>query len=125
MANNILTTNLSSGDVLSFSSLNTDVYINESYTSSDILRVVNSNNIPPRYKIYVLYPDDTINYEIPLEDIKSGGSYSENYQDGQRRTLNFSLYNGHKKYTPNINTFWADTRIRLDLGIEMPNGVTV
>lgn len=116
---------LASGDLLSMSRYAQDVYMNEQYTAADLLNVVNSNLIPPRYKIYILYPDESINYEIPNSDIANGGSYSENYQDGQRRSLSFTLYNGSGKYSPNINNIWANTRVRFDLGIEMPDNTTI
>jgi len=82
------------------------------------------NNITTScFRIFVLYPDETINYEIPLEDIGIGGSYSENYQNGQRRSLSFTLYNYDGKYTPNINTFWAGTRLRFDMGLRVSDDV--
>jgi hypothetical protein len=53
-----------------------------------------------------LNADETERYEIPNEDI-IGGSYSENYQSGQRRTLSFQLNNNNGEYTPSINHFWT------------------
>lgn len=120
---------LANGDVLALSinsvSYGQDSNLNDKYTITDLMQVINSSINTPRYKIYVLYPDETINFEIPLADIVAGGSYSENYQDGQRRSLSFQLYNGEGKYTPNINIFWAGTRLRLDLGIETLDGTTI
>ena len=44
--------------------------------------------IKPRFKICVLNPDETIAYEIPSQDIPIGGiSFTENYQNGQRRNI--------------------------------------
>ena len=38
------------------------------------------------FRLFLLHPDETINYEIPQEDIILGsGNYNENYQNGQRR----------------------------------------
>lgn len=65
--------------------------------------------------------DETVCYQIPNEDIISGGSYQENYQNGSRRTLSFSLYNDDGKYTPSINKFWVNTKVRLDIGLEVPD----
>ena len=79
------------------------------FTASQILEAIKAPNIIPRYRIFVLYPDETINYEIPIEDIQSGGSYSENYQDGQRRSLNFSLVNNDGKYLVGINKLWLNS----------------
>ena len=86
---------------------------------------INNNYVFPRWRIFVLYPDETINYEIPQEDIKLGGSFDENYQDGQRRSLNFSLYNQTGKYNPGINSFWVGTRLRLDRGIGSVDGTVL
>lgn len=117
--------NSSSGDIVAIDSIERELYIDQNLDTEQLLDWIRFNNVAPRYKIYVLYPDETINYEIPLEDILSGGSYSENYQNGQRRSLSFSLYNVDDKYTPNINKLWAGTRLRLDVGIEVPGETIV
>jgi len=113
---------VSSGDLLAISITNGDIYLNADCDIEDIINLIGDQVIASHAKILVLYPDETINYEIPQEDLKSGGSYSENYQNGQRRSLSFSLYNEDGKYTPNINTLWAGTRLRLDLGLERNDG---
>lgn len=94
-------------------------YINQDSNIEMLQKEVDLNLVTPRYRIYVLYPDETINYELPESCIKVGGSYNENYQNGQRRTLNFSLYNNGGEYSPNINKLWAGTRIRLDVGFSV------
>jgi hypothetical protein len=110
---------LASGDILSYE-IETGVDAPESdYTIKDMWDAIQARTIRPRWRIYVLYPDETINYQIPNEDIKSGGSWSVNYQDGERRSLSFSLYNETGKYTPSVDRFWAGTRLRLDMGLEM------
>ena len=120
---------LANGDVLALSinnsSFGQDSNLNDRYTITDLMQMIESQVSAPRYRIYVLYPDETINFEIPLSDIVEGGSYSENYQDGQRRSLSFQLYNDQGKYTPNINMFWAGTRLRLDFGVESFDGTTI
>lgn len=73
----------------------------------------------PRFRLFLLNPDETINTEIPQEDIIiNTGNYSENYQQGQRRNLNLSLINSDGKYTPNLNTIWVHNRFRFDIGVE-------
>ena len=99
--------------------------MSSAFTASQILEAVKAPNIIPRYRIFVLYPDETINYEIPPEDIQSGGSYSENYQDGQRRSLSFSLTNDDGKYLVGINKLCDGTRLRLDLGVQNYLGTTI
>ena len=88
---------------------------------SEIKKIIGRKTIYPRFRIFVLNPDETICYQIPNEDILSGGSYSENYQNGARRTLSFSLNNQNGKYTPSINNFWTNTKVLLDVGIEIPD----
>ena len=82
-------------------------------------RILNSGQYKARYRLFLLHPDETVNYEIPEEDIiLDSGSYSENYESGQRRNLNISLVNENGKYTPSINTIWVHDKFRLDIGIE-------
>ncbi len=111
-----------SGDILSIATERADYYINQNYDIDEIVSLINNSIITPRFRIFVLYNDETINYEIPIEDIKSGsGSYSENYQNGQRRSLSFALYNEHRQYSTGINGLWAGTRLRLEIGLELQN----
>lgn len=111
-----------SGDILSIATERADYYINQNYNIDEIVSLINNSIITPRFRIFVLYNDETINYEIPIEDIKSGsGSYSENYQNGQRRSLSFALYNEHRQYSTGINGLWAGTRLRLEIGLELQN----
>lgn len=110
--------NLSSGDILS-SEIANEHYIDQASSVAEIMQNITENYVTSRFRIFVLYPDETINYELPLEDILSGGSYSENYQNGQRRSLSFSLYNAEGKYNPGINNLWAGTKLRLDVGVQL------
>ena len=88
----------------------------------EVLRLVDSSSVSmgyltdvlkrpkyeARYRLFVLNPDETINYEIPQEDIiLNSGNFTENYQSGQRKSLNINLINIDSKYTPSINTIWV------------------
>lgn len=117
-ANNFIS--LSSGDVLPLD-ISKEIFLDSNFDIQELIDVLHGENIAPRFRLYVLFPDETINYEIPSEHIKSGGSYSENYQDGQRRSLSFTLYNEEGDYTPTINRLWAGTRLRLDMGVQLPD----
>nr|DAK84688.1 MAG TPA: tail protein [Caudoviricetes sp.] len=78
----------------------------------------------PRFRLFVLNPDETINEEIPQDDIIiNTGNYAENYQQGQRRNVNITLINSEGKYTPNLNTIWVHNRFRLDIGVEYQDNV--
>lgn len=94
-------------------------------TMMGIWEEVASRQVKPRWRLFVLYPDDTVKYGVPEEDIVSGGSYSETYQTGQRRSLSFSLYNDSGKYSPGVDSLWFDARVRLDMGMELSSGDTV
>lgn len=123
---NNLRLNLASGEVLSIErESGAEELMSSAFTASQVLEAISAPDIMPKYRIYVLYPDETINYEIPNEDIQSGGSYSENYQDGQRRSLSFSLVNSDGKYLVGINRLWEGTRLRLDLGVQDYLGTTI
>lgn len=70
-------------------------------------------------KIYVLRNDETIDYEIPQEDIILDSiNFSENYNQGERKNISFSLINTNNVYTPNIRGIWVNTKFRFDVGIE-------
>lgn len=91
-----------------------------------VVDMINGKTIYPRFRIFALNPDETVNHEIPNEDIILGGSYDENYQNGQRRTLSFELINEDGKYTPSINGIWVNTRLALEAGLEVPEtGIVV
>lgn len=74
--------------------------------------------IKPRFRISVLNADESVSYVIPSEDIPDNGiSYTEEYQNGQRRNISLQLINTDGKYTPSINGIWLSTKFRFDIGI--------
>ena len=117
MAKNILHYSLPSGDTLALSLMKGDSYLNVNCDIEDIRNIINSPIVAVRYRIFVLFEDETINYEIPSSDIKMGGSYSENYQSGQRRSFSCSLVNETGKYSPGVNSLWAGTKFKLEQGL--------
>ena len=127
MLTNTYTRNLllSSGNTVPITVETRDYYGTYNFSILHLMELIKNNYVYPRWRIYVLFFDESINYEIPNEDIITGGSFNENYQDGQRKSLSFSLYNEDGKYSPNINMFWANTRLRLDMGVELSNGETI
>lgn len=114
-----------SGDVISYTiegnNADSKLLFQPSKFYTTITSLIKNSIIYPRYRIFVLNPDETVKYQIPQEDIISGGSYQENYQSGQRRSLSFSLDNQDKKYTPSINKLWVDTKFGLEIGLEIPS----
>ena len=74
--------------------------------------------VKPHYRISVLNPDESVNYVIPSTDIPEGGiSYTEEYQNGQRRNITLQLINTDRKYTPSINGIWLDTKFLFEIGL--------
>lgn len=54
-------------------------------------------------RIAILRPDETLERYLPQEDIIiNTPSYTESYNQGERRNLTFSLYNANNEYTPNV-----------------------
>ena len=119
--------NRASGDVLAFtvSSLNSVNKIENTVSYSLIEQLVRSHTLYPRFRVLVLNPDETVCYELPQEDILLGGSYSENYQQGQRRSLSLTLNNESGKYTPSINGLWANSKFALEVGMQIPDTDTI
>lgn len=99
----------------------------------EIKRILKSESYEARFRLLVLNPDETVRYEIPQEDIiLNSGTYSENYQNGQRRSFTISLVNTDGKYTPKKDNLWVNTKFRFDVGIEykgeeyfVPRGVYI
>lgn len=88
------------------------------YDLDGLEKALETGKYEAKFRLFVLHPDETINYEIPQEDIILGsGNYNENYQNGQRRNLNINLVNKDGKYTPSINTIWVHNKFRFDIGI--------
>lgn len=73
---------------------------------NEIVRnLLKKNAITYDHRICFLNPDETVAFEIPPCDIIYDSiSYSENLQNGQRRTLSFKLYNETGKYLPKVNS---------------------
>ena len=106
-----------SGEVISVTS---PYLFDQYYNFYYIEDYIKNKHISPRFKIYVLNADETERYEIPNGDIISG-SYSENYQSGQRRTLSFQLNNNNGEYTPSINHFWVGQKFSFYIGFNLNN----
>ena len=131
MGNKIRTRNISSGDLVSCYldidqyKLNRADYTHLNLKLSDIKTEINKNIIRPRFRICMLNSDETIKNIIPNEDIILGGQYTENYQNGQRRSISISLYNEQGKYTPSINGLWEGKKMSLELGIEIQDNIII
>lgn len=90
-------------------------------TNEDYISAIKSNIIRPVFRFSLLNQDETVAETITDDVIYGNGSLSINYQQGQRRSLNFSLKNESGKWTPNANNgyMWIGTKFKLDLGIKI------
>lgn len=90
----------------------------------NLIRVVKRPFIRPRFRISVLNPDESVSYVIPYQDIPENGlSYSEEYQTGQRRSLQLTLLNISGKYTPNVNGLWLNAKFSFEVGIDLGSDI--
>lgn len=97
---------------------------NSTVNMNYITDVLHRPQYQARFRLLVLNPDETIDYEIPQSDIIiNSGNFTENYQNGQRKSVNINLVNIDGKYTPNINTIWVHNKFRLDVGLEFDGQV--
>ena len=87
-------------------------------SNENLIKLINRPFVKPRFRISVLNPDETVNYVIPSTDIPENGiSYTEEYQNGSRRSITLELINKDGKYTPSINGIWLSTKFRFDIGL--------
>jgi len=94
--------------------------------SLDYINTVKASIIRPKFKLSLLNQNETVKEEIIDDIISGGGSLSINYQQGQRRSLNFALKNDDGKWLPNDNNggLWINSKFKLELGIENDEGYT-
>lgn len=105
-----------------------------SITPDQYRSAIKSSIIKPKFRLSLLHNNEDVLEEIIDDIIYGNGSLSINYQQGQRRSLNFSLKNTDGKWTPNSNSnyMWIGSKFKLDLGIEIegtvhwnPNGIFI
>lgn len=117
------------GDILCYS-LYYLVVDNQPISLQNIIDIIKSQMTQPIVRVSVLYPDESLNYFIPSEDIVLDGlSYNENYINGQRRNLSLKLINVPDKnllypnevkykYFPDVDGLWYGTKIKYEQGIK-------
>lgn len=86
--------------------------------------LVKAQHVRPRFRLSMLYQDESFREDISDYLIEGSGTLNINYQQGQRRSLSFSLDNTTGKFTPNglQGTLWLDSKFKLELGMEFDNG---
>ena len=113
--------NVGSGDITAYYADGS----NANFSLESIKSYLQGFVIQPRFRLGVLNSDETMNYYIPEDDILSGGSYNENYQNGQRRTLSLTLFNEMGDYTPSINGLWANKKFSFEMGFEINSDLSI
>lgn len=86
--------------------------------------LVKAQQVRPRFRLSMLYQDESFKEDISEYLMMGTGSLNINYQQGQRRSLSFTLDNTTGKFTPNglQGTLWLDSKFKLELGMEFANG---
>ena len=91
---------------------------NSNYDFNYISYLVRRPFLKPLFRICVLNPDETVDYVIPNSDIMEDGiSFTEEYQNGQRKSMTLKLVNSHGKYTPSLTGIWLDTKFSFEIGL--------
>ena len=130
----------SNGFILSYITASSTSNIDNVVNLEKLIEVLSRPYICIKHRICVLNSDETIDYEIPSEDIiEDSISFSENLQNGQRKSLSFRLVNKNEKYTPCINydytgksnfknigihtPLWGNSRFSYEIGIKVNNDI--
>ena len=94
------------------------------YSPNKYIALVHNQAIRPRFKLSVLYEDESVRKDISEYLIADSGSLQIEYAQGQRRSLNFTLDNSDGVFTPTgINSLiWVNTKFKLELGLETSTG---
>ena len=80
-------------------------------------QILKDNIIKPHVRLEILHPDDSFQEIIPEENIKSL-SYSEELQNGERRSVTVELINVDNIYSPRISGLFVGMRFALYVGLE-------
>ena len=70
--------NLSSGNIVPLTKMQGSNYVNMDTNINALLNLTLDSVIAPRYRVFIVNNDDTIQSEIPLNDIIQGGTFNEN-----------------------------------------------
>lgn len=97
-----------------FNQVAPDTYIN----------LVKAQQVRPRFRLSMLYPNESFKEDISEYLIEGSGRLEITYQQGQRRSLSFTLDNSSGRFTPSglHGVLWLDSKFKLELGMEFPNG---
>lgn len=98
-------------------------YMFNEYNPSKYQKCIKNKTISPTFRLSMLYKTEEFREDITDYLILGNGSLSINYNQGQRRSLSFSLNNSDGRFTPSETSgIWLDTKFKLELGIRLSNG---
>lgn len=94
------------------------------FPQQEYIKLVKNQAIRPRFRLSILYPDESFREDISEYLIQGSGSLQIEYSQGQRRSLNFTLNNESGIFTPSgaDGYIWINTKFKLELGLELFNG---
>lgn len=103
-----------------------DINLNQ-INPNTYISLVKNQIVRPRFKLSILYQDESFREDITKYLIDGSGSLQIQYAQGQRRSLNFTLDNSDGQFTPmDANgKIWINTKFKLELGIELESGDVV
>lgn len=103
-----------------------DINLNQ-MNPNTYISLVKNQTVRPRFKLSILYQDESFREDITKYLIDGSGSLQIQYAQGQRRSLNFTLDNSNGQFTPmDANgKIWINTKFKLELGIELESGDVV
>jgi len=80
--------------------------------------IVKAPVIQPIIRLTMLYPNESFKEDITKYVQIDSGSLDINYQQGQRRSLNFTLDNSDGRFLPSVDKLWINSKFRLELGFK-------
>lgn len=85
------------------------------------VKAIKNNLIIPKFRLSLLYPDESVKEEVVSDIVSDNGNLSINYQQGIRRSLNLTLINIDKKWlpSPNSGNLWVNSKFSFELGVEI------
>jgi hypothetical protein len=91
------------------------------------VKLVKAQQVRPRFRLSILYPNESFKEDITDYLVDSSGRLEITYQQGQRRSLSFTLDNSSGRFTPSgiQGVLWLDSKFKLELGMEFSNGDVV
>lgn len=101
-----------------------EIYNFNDIPTSIYQQAIRSQQVRPRFRLSLLYQDESFKEDISDYLMNGSGSLSIEYNQGLRRSMSITLDNSDGRFTPNgLNgIMWMNTKLKLELGVELSNG---